>query len=112
MRAGTLEETQAEMARLQELAAALVAGDVAAAAAQPVAEDDGGRLLGLVLRWREMRQQAIQREISMLKQRQQQLEAGQLPTVVEAFAAWLSENGAQVTGECLLLGGCATAHTC
>lgn len=94
--AGTLKETRAELARLRKLAVTLTSGDAAAAAARPVAEDAGGRLLSLVLRWREMRHAAVQREVAVLEHREQQLQSGQLPSVVEAFTAWLALNGAQV----------------
>uniref|UniRef100_A0A383VSU2 SET domain-containing protein n=1 Tax=Tetradesmus obliquus TaxID=3088 RepID=A0A383VSU2_TETOB len=93
---GSLSETQAELARLRALAAELVSGDAAAAAAKPVADDAGGRLLSLVLRWRQMRQEAVKREVLLLEAREQQLKAGKLPGVVERFMSWLAENGAQV----------------
>jgi hypothetical protein len=96
MLAGSLKETQAELARLRKLAATLESGNAAAAAAKPAASDEGGRLLNLVLRWRELRQQAVQRQTAMLEIRERQLKAGKLPGVVETFKTWLEENGAQV----------------
>jgi hypothetical protein len=101
MLAGTLKETQAELARLQKLAATLASGDAAAAAAKPAAGDAGGRLLTLILRWLEMRHGAVEREVAVLEQREQHLKAGQLPTAADALSAWLAENGVQVITACL-----------
>jgi hypothetical protein len=101
--AGTLKETQAELARLRKLAATLASGDAAAAAAKPAAGDEGGRLLTLILRWREMRHAAVQREVAVLEQREKQLMTGQLPTAADAFTAWLAENRVQVSTACLHL---------
>jgi hypothetical protein len=110
--AESLKETQAELARLRRLAATLESGDAVAAAAKPVAEDADGRLLNLVLRWRQMRYKAVLREVAMLEQREQQLKAGALPGAAEVFKTWLAENGAQVRqllACCLLAIQCCTA---
>lgn len=95
---GTLQETQAEITRLTAIAAELAAGDVAAAAATPAPGDESGQLLQLLLRWRLMRQQAVQRQINILHERVTQLQdrTYKANDVDGRFLDWLSENGVQV----------------
>ena len=98
--AGTQEEIQTEITRLKARLANVTAGDAAAAATTAVSTDKGGRLLSLILRWREERKEALQKEVDRLQQRVVELQAEaagkQLVTPEERLVEWLSENGGQV----------------
>lgn len=103
--AGNREETQTELARLQGRLANVSAGDAAAAATKVAWSDPGGRMLGLMLRWREERKAALQAEILRQEQRlanfaalDSLLPGQQMPAEdpLEKLVEWLTTNGAQV----------------
>lgn len=94
--AGSVQETEEEIARLTHLAAELQAGETAAAAVTAVASDRNGSLLKLLLRWREMRQQAVQRQIQRLQQHADKLKSGAVETAEDRFMHWLTKNNAVV----------------
>lgn len=95
--AGSVQDTETEIARLTHLAAELQAGEAAAAAVTAVASDNNGSLLRLLLRWREMRQLAVDRQIQLLQQRAEKLKSGVVETPEDGFMHWLKNNNAVVS---------------
>jgi hypothetical protein len=67
--AGTQQQLQAELARLRARLADVAAGDAAAAATVPdAAGDASGRLLRLLLTWRQQRKAGLQLQVARLEQ--------------------------------------------
>lgn len=99
--AGTKEETQEEVARLKERLANVTSGDAAAAATKADPSDKSGRLLSLLLRWREERKATLQKEIDRQEARLADMAAAaagslRVVTAEEKLVEWLKDNGAQV----------------
>jgi hypothetical protein len=96
---GNQIKLETEIARLQSTFVNITATDAAAATATPAASDKGGRLLRMIVEWRQQRKAAIEREVSRLQQRlavvtgkEQQQEVSAEDRLVE----WIKENGGQV----------------
>jgi hypothetical protein len=73
--AGTVEEIQAEMQRLSERLKMLKAADADVALIKPHNDDPGGRMLSLMLKWRQQRLHAIESEIKRLEDLADEMQA-------------------------------------
>lgn len=99
--AGDTQELAYEVARLQSSLHNITASDAAAAAAVPASDDrDRGRLLRLLLEWRQQRKAALQKDIARLQQRlaeggAQRLQQQQV-SAQDKLLGWIEENGGQV----------------
>jgi hypothetical protein len=63
---GTSQELQAEVKRLAKRLEELQAGEKAVASIKPHADDAGGRMLSMMLEWRQQRLRAIELEMQRL----------------------------------------------
>lgn len=97
--AGNQTQLEAEVARLQSTLANLTATDAAAAATVPASEDKNGRLLRLLLEWRQQRRAALEREVARLQQRLAVVKGQvqeQKVSAEDRLVEWILENGGQV----------------
>lgn len=104
---GSCEELQAEHNRLQDLLHTITAADASAKATPPAVEDSNGRMLELLLEWRQQRQAAITAEMARLQEQLAQC-AGRLAkqgatganqklqSPAEELLQWIEQNGGKV----------------
>lgn len=97
---GSADEIKAEISRLQASLANLTATAAAAASATAAPEDEDGRLLSLLLMWRQQRRAALRKEVARLEQQlahmqgsSKQLAEG---SVFDKLVSWIKDNGGQV----------------
>lgn len=64
--AGTAQDVETEVQRLSTRLAALKARDAAAASIETHSDDPGGRILAMLLEWRQQRLRAIELEMQRL----------------------------------------------
>lgn len=127
--AGTVQQLQAEVSRLQGVLLTISGADNSAAAVVAAPTDSNGSLLKMMLRWREQRKMVLQEEIARLNGRIAAKSAGgaevgdaavaqQAPGgLQETLITWLELQGAAVSCVCTALQqlflslpcGCASA---
>jgi len=105
--AGSCDDLQAEHNRLQDLLHTITAADASAKATPPAVEDSNGRMLELLLAWRQQRQAAITAEMARLNEQLAQCDgrlakqgvAGatqKLQSTADELLQWIEQNGGKV----------------